>query len=692
MPVRGIILLAITLALVHPSGSQNSFDQEILATYKELATRNSLDSALSHLNAQCYAWISKSADTARWCYTSLLALAEQEKDWHFSLQALGALSTLHRMAGNYQQAVDYLKKELTYLEIKQETNKNYYETINSIGLNFLSLGSLDSAQVYLKQAYLHYDKEIVSNNLGVLYTRMGEYQFATKYYLEALKFAETNRDTITIGFVLHNLGTLFIKLGNYEEADRYITQLEHLARNQGLQGLFAANQLSKAQVLIHQQQYDLAEIQILSSLKYYLDRSQWPGVSEGKQILAELHMAQKDYNQALLHLKEAKTLNQNIDDPIMLHRNQLAIAQALKSLGERSEAFRLLTAIPINEIQSPELVSEIHMELAQLHYAEGRHAESTKHYQAHISSENMLNQQQQNRVIYEMQTEQEKLEMDREIQALQIEQSEKQKRFALQKKLSIALVGLLLVALGLLGITRLNLKKSRLITAQQKQLHQKELQFKSIENNVSIMEALVEGQESERKRIAHDLHDGLGTQLAGLKLQMQAQQEHLGSERQDINLQPIIDKTGEVYEEVRRIAHDMMPGLLAKFGLVEAVHHLCDQLEQGYDHDINFQVIGEEVTIGEAREIMVYRIFQELLTNAVKHSGAKEISAQLSFFENEISIGVEDNGKGFDQNADTAKSGFGLEGLQSRVNYLKGQLSIDSYPARGTAILINFAI
>jgi signal transduction histidine kinase len=198
----------------------------------------------------------------------------------------------------------------------------------------------------------------------------------------------------------------------------------------------------------------------------------------------------------------------------------------------------------------------------------------------------------------------------------------------------------------------------------------------------------MQGEEQERKRLAIDLHDGLGGQLAGIKInlsRMATNTDHL-----DTDLLKVIEQLDVSASELRRIARNMMPESLLLLGLESALKDMCDSLSSAQTQVI-FQPFGISTTIPRETQVNIYRIVQELLTNAIRHAQATEILVQCSQNDARFFITLEDNGKGFIAD-NTASDGIGLNNVRSRVKYLKGKLDITSALQEGTTVNIEFDV
>lgn len=224
------------------------------------------------------------------------------------------------------------------------------------------------------------------------------------------------------------------------------------------------------------------------------------------------------------------------------------------------------------------------------------------------------------------------------------------------------------------------------------QKFQKELDFQNeIENlenkkNLDVSNALLQGEEIERKRLARDLHDGLGSMLSGLKLYYSGTEQNNKNEFQEVNHQ--LDNS---IKELRQIAQNLMPESLLKLGLIAALKDLCSRFSNDKT-TIEFQDFGIQNNISESKQITIYRIIQELINNALKYANATEIIVNCSQNENIFLITVEDNGQGFDSKKANLFDGMGLKNIQNRVNFLKGELEIESQPETGTVFNIELNI
>lgn len=234
-------------------------------------------------------------------------------------------------------------------------------------------------------------------------------------------------------------------------------------------------------------------------------------------------------------------------------------------------------------------------------------------------------------------------------------------------------------------------KQKRLIAEQQNKINEVKMKALESQQQMISLQSMINGQESERTRIARDLHDALGGHFSTMKM-------YLGTllyEREDLKTIPLLTKTYELIEqtseEARRIAHNMMPETLIKLGLIQAVKELCTNNSSPL---LNFSFLhyGKDIRFRDSAEITIFRIIQELINNTIKHAEATEAIVQLVNDNDRLSITVEDNGKGYEISTSTNESKIGLVAIRNRVYLLNGKIHSESQIGVGTTVLIDFPI
>ncbi|NJC24914.1 sensor histidine kinase [Neolewinella antarctica] len=205
----------------------------------------------------------------------------------------------------------------------------------------------------------------------------------------------------------------------------------------------------------------------------------------------------------------------------------------------------------------------------------------------------------------------------------------------------------------------------------------------------SLLAAAVEVQEAERQRIARDLHDDIGSLLTATRLYLRqlkpasTTEQVVGIRDQSLS---ILD---EMIQNARRITHDLLPPTLEKFGFQAAAEDLCERIDGGGELAVIFQDTSPEgLRLSGEAEIGLYRVLQELLTNTLKHAGARTVRVSLGADSRSFTLHYADDGKGVDLQPGP-RSGLGLRNVESRVSLLAGTLVTETSPGEGMRVEVS---
>jgi two-component system NarL family sensor kinase len=225
-------------------------------------------------------------------------------------------------------------------------------------------------------------------------------------------------------------------------------------------------------------------------------------------------------------------------------------------------------------------------------------------------------------------------------------------------------------------------KKQQLAASQIEQLKK--------EKQLAATQAVLTGETTERTRISRELHDGLGGLLSGTKLILNNMKNKVLLTDDNVHLfDHALGLLDNSINELRRVAFNMMPENLYNLGLSSALTEFCNGMNQGTGTMVHFFFFGTAVRFELNKELIMFRIAQELVNNSLKHSGASEINMQLVQDNDRISLSVHDNGIGFDPAKLNEDNSSGFRNIRSRVDSLGGVLSIDSEPGKGSEITIE---
>lgn len=221
---------------------------------------------------------------------------------------------------------------------------------------------------------------------------------------------------------------------------------------------------------------------------------------------------------------------------------------------------------------------------------------------------------------------------------------------------------------------------------QRQKLKNQEIDFLKQTQEIAKLEALIDGEEKERRRIAQELHDGLNGDLSAIKYRLSTLEEAGLNPIDAQNLTKVIDMIDDSCAQVRSISHNLMPSSILDYGLIETVKEYCLKIKTTNFFKIDFQSFGNYIALSKKSETVIYRIIQELISNILKHAQATEAMIQFNYRTDELFITVEDNGIGFDVNA--LSKGMGHENIKTRIDFLNAHLNVDSSSA-GTSYTIS---
>lgn len=241
-------------------------------------------------------------------------------------------------------------------------------------------------------------------------------------------------------------------------------------------------------------------------------------------------------------------------------------------------------------------------------------------------------------------------------------------------------LALLLLVAGVVGFVLL----------YQKRVSDQELVVKRMELNYQqeVIYRTLDAVEDERKRVARDLHDEVGAALSAMRL-LVGQLDQIDPNNTKTNLltgrfKVVIDNT---IDSVRRISNDLLPQGLEELGLTYALEGLCEHAMEIANVNVEL-AIDPAIVLPARANLIVYRLIQELLTNAIKHASATDIVLRLSLQDHLLSLHYTDNGKGFDYQQAYQKRSLGLKNIETRAQMLRGTVEFDTQPGQGLRVKV----
>ena len=252
------------------------------------------------------------------------------------------------------------------------------------------------------------------------------------------------------------------------------------------------------------------------------------------------------------------------------------------------------------------------------------------------------------------------------------------------------IVNIILIAIGLLLF--MSLAIVLFFYFSRKKIIKTELEKAAleIEYQKELLQNTIVTQEEERKRIAQDLHDAISSKLnvVSLNANFLTESDITASEANKIG-ESIYKVTSTVLENSRRIAHDLLPPTLEKFGLQAAVEELCEEIAETQKFQLEVAINYTQNLLSSTSELHLFRILQELFNNTIKHSEATKIKVTLLTEEKMVSLHYSDNGKGFELSKARNAKGLGMSGIENRAILMNAVCDIQSSPGNGIQVTIT---
>jgi two-component system, NarL family, sensor kinase len=581
-----------------------------------------------------------------------------------------------------------------YTELKKHSEKiNFQRGVLFYYINITQLynemGKLDTSIKLcfegLDVAKKYGDKKLIANctqNVGNCLVSMQKSDSGITYLLEAEKIMEQIGDSYGLYILYGNFCGVYGHLEQHEKGKSYALKAVNLYKQ-------GTGQEDDYMYTLSNLAGTYANLNMNDSAKFYANEALVISKKykayfisfENLQNILNANINEGNYNNLLPIIIEIQQLKPFLNNPQYNAKLNFDIALSNYYNGNsKNGIFYALRAISICD--SSNLVSiaqETYFLLSKMEANLGNYSLADKY----AAKRDSLYKDQINKdVANKVQDLEKKYESQKKTSAILKLQSTNKQKSTLNKILIGSAAALLFI--GFLGY--------RNFRSRQK-LQQAKIAELEKDKQLLAIDAMLQGQEEERSRIAKDLHDGLGGMLSGTKLSFIHMKENLvltpeNATQFDKSLS-MLDNT---IADLRKVAHNLMPEALVKFGLQEAVRDFCNSIQSSSNLKVVYQPLGDNRKLSNTAEVFTYRIIQELVNNAVKHANASQIIVQLTTNNNKVGIVVEDDGKGFDTNALANSKGAGMDNIKYRVQYFNGTIDTVTSVGNGTSINIELSV
>ncbi|MBX2899356.1 MAG: tetratricopeptide repeat protein [Cyclobacteriaceae bacterium] len=565
----------------------------------------------------------------------------------------------------YGLSVAYTQRAtLLFYEAKLDSAKRLFDLAHALALQSNS----PKAQRQLA---------LVTQRYAGLYQQNQKYDSAVVAYQSAAEQFSKLGDNTTVIVCYYNLSAIYTILGDTANALQYARQTNQIALQTGDSTYILRSYIALADAYVGAKKFDVVKGISEKGLRLaHAQKGLFP-IGKFHLLLGTYFDYKAHYDSALKHfniaLQAFSTINLGYETSLAMQH----IGHTHLQKGDTKQAIEILQQA-LTKCRTLKLDQVLRLVLADLVLAQeqaGNIKESLQYLKEYVVVNDSITQRTNRKVVYDLEV---KYQTQKKEAQLQIQKNELSRKNFINLLLAGSVVSILII----LFFMYYSFKQRRL-------LQEKRISNLEAEKQLLASEAVIKGQEEERGRLAKDLHDGLGGLLSGVKFSFANMKSNVVLDAANAQaFERSLDMLDNSIAELRRVAHNMMPEVLVKFGLHEALKSYCDSIQQSGIFKVDFQSLGNEVRLASNTEIILYRIVQELLNNASKYAKASTVLVQLAFHENEIGITVEDNGIGFDVAKTNYSTGAGWSNIRARVDYLKGTLDVTS-GTNGTSVHIH---
>ncbi len=587
-------------------------------------------------------------DSALQAYDRCIACAEQLGQALWQGKCLRYQAMIYLKDNRYEQALSHMQAAIAHLAV-DSTSLEWGKGQSTLGEIYYYQGRFQLAIQHFIRAAGQFERAedslragVIFGNIGALFMEADQPEQALAYHRKNLRWIP-HSDSARLIHVSYNIGSSLEALDSLGPAERWYQRVLDLCAIFPMPREHSYALMGMAGIASLRKQHALASQLIKQSVAIAPD-----------SFIYSVNLARLGYYEGLngnqtaayRHLEAAKTLNQRLGqkgellEAIDYHREIAAKFGDYTKAYELQQQHRLLAdSLGIQNLRREITALELQYEAAKK------------------SEENL------------------RLRAEKAESDLQLNQAQSTVR---NRTFFLALLLILLVA-GFIFFRKYSQNQKQL--AQQAAfLSEQKVQRMAQAQRLLAAEAVLEGQEKERVRLARELHDGLGGMLASAKNLLNSADSAAKEEGQ-----AALEAVGQ---ELRRVSHDLMPGALARFGLKVALEDLLSQSPQS--PQVQLQWYGPE-RVPEDMQSNIFRIVQELYANALRHAQAQNVLVQIMKDEKHLHLTVEDDGKGF-EDANKPPKGMGLDNVQARVAYLDGSFDLQSKVGEGTTIYVQLPL
>lgn len=612
--------------------------------------------------------------------------------------------TEQRRLDSFSTTVEVLSKESTQKAIqycRQVTvNKDGEKSVLDIAWAWTALGKLNWKLMKMqegienlkmaRQYYLLAGKKGIAgyclSETGVYYFYSGQSDSAMKYYLQSIDELRHTGNKREYALAQYNLGNLFFSLKNYSRSRFYQNGAVETARSVSDTGVLINTLYALGKTYIEEKNLPLAfeKLQEAALFSNHFNRPSIAGMINSKLSVVALKL-----NKPVISIEAGtKGMEQALKakDYATYMEACISLATVYGKTGNTAAKEKLLRLAMsrAKEARTSLFQGEVYRWLADGSYQLGEYRSAYEYLKTAVRIKDSLIAVGNNKLNTELEAKYQSTQKEKELSQKQL--LVLQKDIEIQKSRNYMYFTLAGIVILILLATTLFLE-----IRNRRQRHKRELKNLEQQKELQLLQAVMEGEENERSRIAKDLHDGVSGTLAAVKMHFGS----ISSTNDYLSSYPAYQKgmqlLNEATQEIRKTSHNLMPEVLFRYGLDKALQRYCNNINNSKSMVIEYDCLGTIDRFSEAFELSVYRIVQELIANIIKHSKATHSLVQLCQQEDLLTINIEDNGVGFSPEI-AENDGMGLVSLKKRVMAMNGKIEIFASEQNGVSFYLEFEL
>lgn len=595
-------------------------------------------------------YVQKDIKKARELSRQILTISTKLKDHEGIADGLSYLSYFDNYEGKFNEAIAKMIQSLDHYKVISDS-AGLGKVYGNLAVSYEAINKNDSGVYYREKAIAILEKA-PSRLLGTQYlnlaaqfnNRMENPEKALHYFKKAAEISSSFKDSAKWAMALSGIGHTLINKQRTEEALQYATDAVNIARKCNDQMALSYSLEAYGRILLEKNRVD----ESINACREAIKIGEKAGYPDGYVI-------------------GAITLGKGLELKGAYKEEAIVLEKAL---------------IQAKELGNVQFYYDIYSGLSSANYHLNNYKKAYDYRMHAVASGDTMRTERDNRILADLDARYQSAQKETIIRERELDVINKELQLQKTNRMLASSIGGTIMALLSVLLIYFHFRNK-------KKLHLEQLQTIQKEKELQLLQAVMQGEEKERSRIAKDLHDGVAGMLAAVKMHINSIATDISEVRITEGFRQGMKLLDESSNEVRKTSHNLMPEVLLQHGLDEALRRYCNNISNSSRLNLQYDAIRDTPRFIESFELSVYRIVQELLNNIVKHSKATEAIVQLSYQHGLLAIAIEDNGIGISKE-DGSKDGMGLRSLQSRVKAMNGKIEFESSSGEGFNAYLEF--